>query len=51
MTVMDIRLTPLIVWPEREELWPTMPKCFEFFFGKETTIIIDRFEIFYRKAI
>ena len=46
MTVLDGRLSPLIVWPEREELWRTMPKCFEYSFGKRTTIIIDCFEIY-----
>ena len=46
MTVMDIRLTPLIAWPEREELWRTMPRCFQYAFEKKTTIIIDCFEIF-----
>ena len=43
---MDIKLSPIIRWPEREELWHTMPLCFQFSFGKKTTIIIDCFEIF-----
>ena len=46
LTVMDIKLSPIIRWPEREELWHTMPLCFQFSFGKKTTIIIDCFEIF-----
>ena len=33
LLIMDIRLSPLIRWPEREELWKTMPQCFSFFFG------------------
>ena len=33
MTVTDVRLTWLIVWPEREAFWHTMPKCFQFSFG------------------
>lgn len=45
MTVLDVRLSPLIRWPERDELWRTMPMCFQFSFGKKTTIIIDCFEI------
>ena len=45
LTVMDIRLSPIIRWPERDELWHTMPLCFQFSFGKQTTIIIDCFEI------
>ena len=46
LTVMDVRLSPLIRWPERDELWRTMPMCFQFFFGKKTTIIINCFEVF-----
>ena len=44
MTVMDIRLTPLI--ERSEELWRTMPRCFHYSFVKKATIIIDCFEIF-----
>ena len=44
--VMDKRLSPLINWPEREDLWRTMPKCFQYSFGKKTTLIIDCFEVF-----
>ena len=46
MMVLDARLSPLISWPEREELWRTMPMCFRYSFGTKTTIIIDCFEIF-----
>ena len=46
MIVMDIRLSPLISWPEREDLWRTKPKCFQYSFGKKTTVIIDCFEVF-----
>ena len=49
MTVMDIRLSPLISWQERENLWRTMPKCFQYSFGKKTTVIIDCFEVFIEK--
>ena len=41
-----MRLSPIISWPEREELWRTMPRCFQYSFGKATTIIIDCFEIY-----
>ena len=41
LTVMDIRLS----WPERDELWHTMPICFQFSLRKKT-IIIDCFEVF-----
>jgi len=44
--IMAIRLRPLIYWPERDQLWATMPKCFEYSFGKKTTVIIDCFEVF-----
>ena len=46
MVVMDVRLRPLIKWPEREELWRTMPQCFQYSFWKKTTVIIDCFEVF-----
>ena len=46
MVVMDVRLRPLIKWPEREELWRTMPRCFQYSFGKKTIVIIDCFEVF-----
>lgn len=45
LTVMDVRLSHLIRWPERDELWRTMPMCFQFSFGKKT-IITDCFEVF-----
>ncbi len=44
--VLDKRLSPIIVWPEREDLWRTMPKCFQYSFGRKTTVIIDCFEVF-----
>ena len=31
--VMDRRLSPLIIWPERENIWRTMPNCFKVAFG------------------
>ena len=47
LVTMDVRLSPLIRWPEREELWKTMPQCFKFSFGNiKTTVIIDCFEVF-----
>ena len=46
LTVMDLRLSPLIKWPSREELYKTMPKCFLDSFGRKITVIIDCFEIF-----
>ena len=46
INVMDKRLSPLIIWPDREDLWRTMPNCFKLAFKNRTTIIIDCFEIF-----
>lgn len=46
MIAMHIRLSPLILWPEREALWATMPLCFQYSFGKKITVIIDCFEFF-----
>lgn len=46
MMAMDVRLSPLISWPEREALWSTMPLCFQYSFGKKVTVIIDCFEVF-----
>lgn len=46
LTVMDVRLSPLISWPSREQLQRTMPKCFIDSFGLKTSVIIDCFEIF-----
>ena len=46
MVALDVRLSPLIKWPDREHLWRTMPQCFQVSFGQKTTVIIDCFEIF-----
>ena len=46
MIVMEARLAPVISWPEREDLWRTMPQCFQFSFGKKATVVIDCFEVF-----
>ena len=46
MIAMNVRLSSLISWPEHEDLWRTMPKCFQYSFGKKTTVIIDCFEVF-----
>ena len=42
---MDIRLPPLIVWPDRKDLNKTMPRCFMDAFHLKITVI-DCFEIF-----
>lgn len=43
---MAIRLRPMIYWPERDQLWATMPRCFQHSFGNKTTVIMDCFEVF-----
>lgn len=46
MIALDVRLSPLVSWLDREELWRTMPQCFQDSFGKKVTVIIDCFEVF-----
>ena len=43
---MDIRLSDLIRWPERDVLRKTMPECFKTSFGSKVAVIVDCFEIF-----
>ena len=45
MTAMDKCLHTLILWPDREALWKTMPECFRASFGTKVAVIIDCFEI------
>ena len=49
ITAMDYRLCQLVYWPERENLWKTMPMCFKYAFGNKVTVIIDCFEVFIEK--
>ena len=49
ITVMDVRLVPLILWPERDQLWKIMPVCFQYSFCKKVTVIIHCFEVFIEK--
>ena len=46
LTAMDIRLSPLIRWPDRESLRAAMPLCFQESFGKRVAVVIDCFEVF-----
>ena len=46
VTIMDIRLRPLILWPDRQELRQTMPECFRASFSEKVAVIIDCFEVF-----
>ena len=49
MVVLSARLAPLIRWPKREDLWRTMPQCFQAVLGNKTTVITDCFEMFISK--
>ena len=46
---MDIRLSFLILWPDRAVLQKTMPFCYQLHYGLKVTSIIDCFEIFIEK--
>ena len=43
---MDVRLKPLIIWPDRENFRKTVPDCFRAEFGERVAVIIDCFEVF-----
>ena len=43
---MHTRLSPLIRWPEREQLWETTRLSFRKHFSTKVAILIDCFEIF-----
>ena len=49
LQLMDVRLSPLIQWPDREYLHKTMPWCFRPHYGLNVTSIIDCFELFIEK--
>lgn len=49
LQLMDVRLSTLIKWPERDQLQKTMPWCFRPHYGLNVTSIIDCFEIFIEK--
>lgn len=49
LQLMDVRLTPLIQWPDRDCLQKTMPWCFRSHYGLKVTSIIDCFELFIEK--
>ena len=46
---MDIRLSFLITWPDRESVQKTMPFCFRPHYGLKVTSIMDCFELFIEK--
>ena len=46
---MDIRLSFLITWPDRESIQKTMPFCFRPHYSLRVTSIINCFELFIEK--
>ena len=46
VTIMDIRLQPLIWWPDRPQLRRPIPECFQISFGDKVAVMIDCFEVF-----
>ena len=44
--LMDKRPFPFVYWPDRHQLWKTIPQCFQYAFGRKTTVVIDCFEVF-----
>ena len=51
LQLMDIRMTLLIQWPDRQRIQTTMPWCFRSHYGLSVTSIIDCFEIFIEKPM
>ena len=51
LQLMDIRMTLLIQWPDRQRIQATMPWCFRSHYGLSVTSIIDCFEIFIEKPM
>ena len=45
LDIMATRLEWLIKWPDREELWKTMPNCFRPCYGVKVVAIVDCYEI------
>ena len=43
--VIYVRMTPLVIWPERADLRKTMPMQFRKYFGNKCAVIIDCFEV------
>ena len=46
LNIFFIKLTPLVIWPERPELQMSMPMSFRSKFGCKITVIIDNFGLF-----
>ena len=46
LDVMFVSMSPLIRWPERDQLWETTPLSFRKHFRTKVVVIIDCFEVF-----
>ncbi|PFX12743.1 hypothetical protein AWC38_SpisGene23248 [Stylophora pistillata] len=46
IAAMETSLFRFVYWPDRDQLWRTMPQCFQYAFRKKTTVVIDSFEVF-----
>ena len=46
---LDVRLSKLIFWPEKEAIQKTMPWCFRPHYGLQVSSIIDCFELYVEK--
>ena len=46
---MDVRLSFLITWPDRENIQKTMSFCFRPNYGLRVTFIIDGFKLYIEK--
>ena len=46
IVAMDTRLFRFVYWPDRDHLWRTMPQCFQYAFGKKTTVVNYCFAVF-----
>ena len=47
LLVLDVELSPIVIWPEGAELMASMPMCFQAKFGTKITTAIDCFELYY----
>ena len=50
VVILDTRLKPLLLWPERDDLRRTMPECFRAKFNDKVAVIIDCFEVFIERS-
>ena len=54
LNILDLtfaRVSFLVRWPEREELYKTMPMSFRQHFGTKVTVIVDCFEVFIERPL